>query len=182
MRNLIFPFVLLALAGCTATVGAGTTPSTAAVGISVGAAPAVAPAPTSDPLTRLHDFTVADLQAASADAKAQVPPDITASRCWDFLAVNLPTIPMPGMNGQTTFGAVMLFQKTRDILNGGRSNSGFLKSMNDACAALVIDAQTTFNKLLLVSAGTAATGGALAPFAGGLGAIGAALPIPLTLP
>ena len=159
-------------------MGAGTAPSAVGVSATVSAAPSPAPTAT-DPLTQLHNFTVADLQAASLDAKAQVPPDTTASRCYDFLAVNLPSIPMPGANGQTTFGAVMAFQKGRDLLNGGRSNNGFLKAVNDACAALVIDAQTTINKLLLVSAGTAATGGALAPFAGGLGAINASLPIPL---
>jgi hypothetical protein len=133
-----------------------------------------------NPLTQLANFTVADLKAASVDAKAQTPPDVTAYQCYDFLVGLIPTIQAPGSN--QTVGAVLAFQKLRDLNTGAVNSSGALKSLNLACAPLVIDTQTTINKLLLLSAGGAATAGSLGPFAGGIGAIGASLPIPITLP
>lgn len=122
-----------------------------------------------DPLAKLAAFTVADLQAASADAKAQTPADVTASQCYDFLAATIPTIKLP--NGQTqTVGAFAAFQKLRDLHNGTLNPKGILTSLNLACAPLVIDTQTVINKLLLMGAGTAATGGTLGPILGGIGA------------
>jgi hypothetical protein len=174
MKRLLPIVAVLALASCAGTpapiVGTPTAPAVA----SVATAPAQAP---SDPIQKLAAFTVADLQAASADAKAQTPPDTTAAQCYDFLAVVVPTL-RPA-SGQGTVGAFVAFQKARDLANGVTATNGVLKSLNLACAPLVIDTQTTINRLLLVSAGVAATGGALAPFAAGLPAIGAALPIPL---
>lgn len=173
MHNLAITLsATLLLAGCAAQ--APSAPSATAIQT---AAPASSPTVPSDPLSGLAAFTVADLQAASADAKAQTPPDVTAAQCYDYLAATIPTIKAPGANG--TVGAVLLFQKTRDLANGATSVNGALKNLNLACAPLVIDVQTVVNKLLLIGAGTAATGGALAPFAGGLSAIGVALPIPL---
>lgn len=140
------PIVLaLALAGCTATATVST--------------PGTAPATQS-----LAQFTVADLAAASTDAKAQTPPDVTAAQCYDFLAAFIPTIQLPG-SGQTV-GAILAFQKGRDLVNGAGNVNGQLKSLNLACAPLVIDTQTTINKLLLIGAGIGATGGAAAPFVG----------------
>ncbi len=140
--------------------------------------PVPAPAPAS--VAGLAAFTVADLQAASADAKAQTPPDVTAAQCYDFLASVVPTLQLP--SGQQTVGAFVAFQKARDLANGATATNGALKNLNLACAPLVIDTQTVINKLLLLGAGVAATGGALAPFAGALPAIGGALPIPLAIP
>jgi len=106
----------------------------------------------------LASFTVADLQAASADAHAQVPPDQTAYQCYDYLASVIPTIQLPA--GMSTVGAFVAFQKARDVANGVSGIQGQLKTLNLACAPLVIDTQTTINKLLLLGAGAAATGGA----------------------
>lgn len=131
-----------------------------------------------DPLTGLRNFTIADLQAASADAKAQTPPDVTASQCYDFLAANLPTL--PGVQPGQTVGAILAFQKARDVVNGATQQSGFLKALNLACAPLVNDVNLTLAKLGILAGGVAATGGAIAPVAAvGLPAIGAALPIPI---
>lgn len=165
---------LLATAGCTS---ASAPPPAVATGAPVSLVPA---APAVDPLTQLHDFTVADLRAASADAKAQNPPDTAAAQCYDFLAVALPSFPSlaPGSAG-AAIGAVLAFQKARDLANGTVNPNGALSQLNLACAPLVIDVQTTVNKLLLVGAGTAATGGALGPALPGLSAIGGLLPIPL---
>ena len=100
---------------------------------------------TNDPLAKLAAFTLADLQAADADAKAQMPPDVTASQCYDYLIAVIPTIKLPGFN--PTVGAVLAFQRGRDLANGVTLANGQLKSLNLACAALVIDTQTTINRL-----------------------------------
>lgn len=135
-------------------------------------APVVKPkdtTPTTNPLAQLSAFTLADLQAASADAHASN--DQTAYQCYDYLIGVIPTLPSftPG----STVGAVLAFQKLRDLNNGLASQGGALKSLNLACAPLVIDTQTTINKLLLIGAGGAATGGAIAPL---VPVIGAAIP------
>lgn len=158
------PAILLAalLAGCagtstrsvgTATVGAAAAPAPSAV----AAAPLPAPAP-ADPLSRLSAFTIADLQAASADAHAQVPPDQTAYQCYDYLISFLPTITPPGK--VPTMGAILVFQKGRDLANGVGSANGQLRSLNLACAPLVIDTQTLVNRLAL-TLGVAAAGTAV---------------------
>ena len=107
---------------------------------------------TNDPLAQLAAFTLADLQSADADAKAQNPPDVTASQCYDYLLAVIPTIKLPGLN---TVGAILAFQRGRDLANGLNASQGRLKSLNLACAPLVIDAQTTLNKLIAVGGGTA---------------------------
>lgn len=143
----------LLLAGCASKVV--TLPSVQAPTIS-------APAPVqSNPLAQLATFTLGDLQAASADAKAQSPADVTASQCYDFLIVLLPTLPSFSPGAQ--LGAVLAFQKLRDLQNGVSGAQGALKSLNLACAPLVIDTQTVINKLLLVGVGTAVTSSSLAP-------------------
>lgn len=153
MNRILLVLVALSLAAC-----AGQTPA-----VSLQSPVTVtASAPAQDPLAQLQAFTVADLQAASADAKAQTPPDTTASQCYDFLAVALPKLQGP-QTGKTV-GAVLAFQKLRDLHNGATSQSGALKNLNLACAPLVIDTQSVINKLILIGAGSAATGGAAAPF------------------
>lgn len=120
-----------------------------------------APAKASDPLSQLSAFTLADLQAASADAHAQVPPDVTAYQCYDYLIQVLPTLTPPGQT--PTLGAILLFQKNRDLANSVGAANGQLRSLNLACAPLVIDTQTLVNKLLAVGGGAAAGIGALVP-------------------
>ena len=168
MRSLILCGVAaLALAGCV-----GSAPQPVGTTTPLPGASAAAPSP----LAGFASFTVADLQAASADAHAANDPAHSWT-CWDYLAANLPTLQLPA--GQQTVGAFLAFQKARDLANGAVSPNGLLAGVNLACAATVIDTQTTVNKLMLLGAGTAATGGALAPAAGMLPALGAALPIPL---
>lgn len=159
MKRVLPILAILALAGCS----------------SYGVQSPIVAAPTPDaPVANaqgLAAFTVADLQAASADAKAQVPPDVTAGQCYDFLITVIPTIKGPA-SGQTV-GAFVAFQKARDLANGATAVNGVLKNLNLACAPLVIDTQTTINKLIVLGAGIGATGGALAPM---LGAIPTLLP------
>ena len=163
----------LALAACQSAPPAT---STAAPGSAVTSPLPGASAAAPSALAGFAAFTVADLQAASADAHAANDPAHSWT-CWDYLAANLPTLQLP--SGQQTVGAFLAFQKARDLANGAVSSNGLLAGLNLACAPVVIDTQTTVNKLLLLGAGVASTGGALAPAAAGLGALGPTLPIPL---
>ena len=171
LRIVFAAVTALSLAACASQPAA----TTAAV-------PAAATEP-SNPLVALQTFTLADIQAASADAHAQPAQpgcssgDCTAYQCYDWLSANLPSA--PSFTAGSTVGAVLLFQKGRDALNGVSGSNGFLASFNRACAPLATDVKVTLAKFGLIAAGTAATGGALAPAAAGLPALGAALPIPL---
>lgn len=139
------PVAALLLAGCVNATAPTTTATTAP----------------QTGLQQLASFTIADLQEASADAKAQTPPDVTASQCYDFLLTVLPSIQTGG--APATVGAFFAFQKARDIATGVTSSSGVLKSLNLACAPLVIDTQVTVNNLALLGAGNLAIKGIIAP-------------------
>lgn len=172
MRTLLIAAAAcLALGACAGQPVVITPPTVTTAGAATTAAPQT------DPLTQLANFTVADLQAASADAHAQNPPDQTAFMCYDFLAATIPTIKLPG-GQQGTVGAFVGFQKLRDLHNGTVSQSGLLKSLNLACAPLVIDTQTVINKLLIMGAGAGASGGLLGPAAGAIGGIVTSIPLP----
>ena len=145
--------VALALVGVTLAMSGCATP------------PSGGPTATqSDPFAAIKTFTLTDLKAASADAHAQSPPDQTAYQCYDFLISWLPTLPsyQPGQ----AIGAITVFQKGRDLVGGASATQGALTKLNLACAPLVISVQTTLTNLGLMAAGTAATGGALAPLGG----------------
>jgi hypothetical protein len=141
-------FVLAACAGQTPQVSVQSP-----VVVTPGATVAAPAAPQSQ-LAQLQAFTLADLKAANADALAQSPPDVTSSQCYSFLIGFIPTLPS-AQQGQTV-GAVMAFQKLRDLKNGVTNSGGALKSLNLACAPLVIDVQSTVNLLALQIGGTAA--------------------------
>ncbi len=164
--NFSLSLLCAACAGQPATVAG---PGTSAVSV----------ASASNPLRTLADFTVADLQAASIDAKAQTPPDTAASQCYDYLASVVPTLKAPAADQP---GAFLAFQKARDLANGVTASDGLLKTLNLACAPLVIDTQTVVSRLLAVGAGVAAARAAAAPLAAALPAFGAVLPIPVALP
>lgn len=155
MRYLAVAAVAL-LAACSSNnapaPGASVTISSAGVS-TTPSAPATPAAPT-DPLAKLAAFTLSDLVAADTDAKAQTPPDTTASQCYDFLIALIPTIQPP--SGVTQVGAILAFQRLRDLKAGVTSSNGTLKSLNLACAPLVVDTQTTINLLVGAAGGTAA--------------------------
>lgn len=136
--------------------------------------PASAPKTASaDPLTQISSFTLTDLQNASADAHAHN--DQAAYQCYDYLIAVLPTLQISGQSAPT-LGAFVAFQKGRDIANGLGGARGQLKSLNIACAALVIDTQTIINKLALIGVGSAATGNVVGPLLPVVnGAVGAAV-------
>ena len=117
-----------------------------------------------NPLLLLQQFSVADLQAALADAQAQTPPDATSIPCYtELLAlVNSPiNSPLPNSPG-----LFLALQKARDIkafLANLQSPTGPLSSLNIACAPLMMDVNAT---LLALGVGTgivAGTGGLALP-------------------
>jgi hypothetical protein len=125
---------LLLLAGCGGANPAGTaaTPAT-------GVTPATIQA-------TVQQLTVADLQAADADAKAHG--DTVASTCYEALipVVQSQASLLPASSPQ---GVVSAFQAARDIANGVQSVPGVLKGLNVPCAPLVLDAEQTLIQLRL---------------------------------
>lgn len=107
----------------------------------------------SAPVSALANFTLADLQSASDDAHAAA--DQTAFQCYDYLIKALPALQSQAKAGSV--GAVYAFQRTRDLT----AKAGNLSGLNLACAPLVIDTQTTINRLAVLGLG----GKVLAPIA-----------------
>lgn len=115
-----------------------------------------------NPALVLQQFTLADLQAALADAQGQTPPDTIAANCYQAL---ITVVMSPAVNPLPAGpGAFQLFQKARDLKNivaALQSNQGPLTQLNVACAPLVLDAQTTLIRLGIIGGGIAASGGLL---------------------
>lgn len=152
MKRILILSAVLVLGACASQPAQVSLQNPVVVTPSIAAATTPSPASSNDPLAQLAAFTLADLQSADADAKAQNPPDVTASQCYDYLIAVIPTIKLPGLN---TVGAILAFQRGRDLANGLNASQGRLKSLNLACAPLVIDAQTTLNRLIAVGGGAA---------------------------
>ena len=133
-----------------------------------------------NPLVLLQKFSVDDLNAALADAQAQTPPDSTAVNCYTAL------IPIVQSNVANPLpagpGVFQLAQKVRDfkaLTANLQSPTGPLASLNQACAAWVLDGVNTFIGLgaqVGLVAGTGGLGGVL-PALPGLG-----LSLPFKLP
>ena len=105
--------------------------------------------------TSLAQFTVADLQNASTDAKAHG--DKLAAMCYDFLAGQLTAqTRTPGSN---IAGAVSAFQRLRDLQNA--ITGGISQDFQINCAPLLSDEQANLAKLGLMTAATIASGGDL---------------------
>jgi hypothetical protein len=132
-----------------------------------------------NPLLVLQQFTVADLQAALADAQAQTPPDTAAVTCYTAL---IPFVQSQVQNPLPTgAGVFQALQKARDAkayLANIQSPTGPLAGLNIACAPLVLDVQNTL-VTLGVSVGVLANpGGAAATLAGLPAAVAAFLGLP----
>ncbi len=121
-----------------------------------------------DFLTALGKFTIADLQAASADAKAHNDPEF--AMCWDGLIPIVAGLQVQGGGvppGLTLpKGAASFVQAIRDILQGGGAVGTplILKQVNMACGAAYVSARHDIIKVVV--AVTAAASGA--PGAGSL--------------
>lgn len=96
-----------------------------------------------NPLVVLQ-HTVADPQAALADAQAQNPPDTTAANCYKAL---IPFVQSQAQNPLPSgAGVFQALQKARDAkayLANIQSPTGPLAGLNQACAPLVLDVQNT---------------------------------------
>jgi hypothetical protein len=139
---------LLALCAAVAVAGAG--PARAATKPLVHRAAAAAstrPSVTQaqqNPLIVVRQFTIADLQAALADAQAQTPPDIVAVNCYTAL---IPFVQSQAQNplpaGAGVFQALQKARDAKAYLANIQSPTGPLASLNIACAPLVLDVQNT---------------------------------------
>lgn len=171
---------LCVMAGCLFVVPAmaankAATPQPKAV---VSSKPTVAQAQ-QNPLVVLQKFTVADLQAALADAQAQTPPDTVAANCYAAL---IPFVQSQVQNPLPSgAGAFQALQKARDAkayLANIQSPTGPLAGLNTACAPLVLDVQNTL-VTLGVSVGVIANPvGAAAALSGLPAAVAAFLALP----
>jgi hypothetical protein len=121
------------------------TGSAQAATLPVTQAPAVAN-PFAQLFNSVKTFTVADLQAALADANAQSPPDTRHAQCWQALIpiaqANLVN-PLP-----SGLGAAQAIQKVFDDskLFGTQP---WKDAVAQACALTELDLQTDLNDLLL---------------------------------
>ena len=97
-----------------------------------------------NPLALLQQFTVADLQAAIADAQQQNPADSVAIGCYTAIMALVQTnVANPLPAGPGLFQAVQKARDAKSALANLTSPTGPLQGLNNACAAIVMDAQST---------------------------------------
>lgn len=142
-----------------------------------------------NPLVLLQQFTTNDLNNAIALAQAQTPPDTAAVACWQALlpvvaaAQNI-TSPSAGSGNPLQVGIATTIQDSRDaqalIASLQNPTTGPLAAVNNACAPVVVELQTTL-AMLGIAGGVVAAGGpaATATATAALQALLAALPIKL---
>lgn len=96
---------------------------------------------------KVQQFTLSDLQAASADAKAQTPPDVRHAPCWDALAT---VVQNQNLNGilPSGLGAAQLLQKTFDLQSTFEGHQAWKDQIATACALTIADVATDLNTLL----------------------------------
>ena len=103
------------------------------------------PAPVS-PITSIQAFTLADLQAALADANAQSPPDTRHGACWSALIpIVQANIPNPFPAG---LGLAQLVQKTFDDQTLLFGHQAWKDTIAQACALTVLDLNSNLATLL----------------------------------
>jgi hypothetical protein len=105
--------------------------------------------------TSLAQFTLADLQNASTDAKAHG--DKLAAMCYEFLAAQLTA--QTSLPGSNITGAASAFQRLRDFQSA--IAGGISQDFQINCAPLLSDEQANLAKLGIMAAGTIASGGSL---------------------
>lgn len=106
------------------------------------------PIPSStNPLTSLQNFTLADLNAAAADAAAQNPPDTRHGQCWTALATVVQAI-QPGGILPSGLGVAQLAQKAFDLQSTFQGHQAWKDTLATACALTVADLATDLNTLI----------------------------------
>jgi hypothetical protein len=166
---------LCVMAGCVFVVPAMAANKTATPQPKAAASskPTVAQAQ-QNPLVVLRTFTVADLQAALADAQAQTPLDTVAANCYTALIPFVQSqVQNPLPSGAGVFQALQKARDAKAYLANIQSPTGPLAGLNTACAPLVLDVQNTLITLG-VSVGVIANPVGAAATLGGLPAAVAA--------
>jgi hypothetical protein len=102
--------------------------------------------------TSLAQFTVADLQNASTDAKAHG--DKLAAMCYDFLAAQITA--QTSTPGSNITGAVSAFQRLRDRQSA--IAGGISQDFQISCAPLLSDEQANLAKVGVLGVGAIASG------------------------
>lgn len=113
-----------------------------------------------NPLAVLQSFTLADVDAALADAQANN--DKVSTPCWQALHDAISTQQAPNLT--LPKGVFSGIQKARDLkvlAQNALSSNSPLANLNIACAPLILDGQNTL-LLLGVSVGAVAGTGGLA--------------------
>ena len=132
-----------------------------------------------NPLLVLQQFTVADLQAALADAQAQTPPDTVAVNCYTALIPFVQSqVQNPLPTGAGVFQAVQKARDAKAYLANIQSPTGPLAGLSVACAPLVLDVQNTLVTLGVSVGVIASPAGAAATLAGLPAAVAAFLALP----
>lgn len=137
MRNILVAlFLALGVAACTQTLPAGPAGQASA-----------------DPLGDIAKFTIADLQAADADAVAHN--DVLSHACYPALIKFVGELQTQGSN-LTVSGAFSAFQKARDLRRSVQG--GIPDYLKLGCAPLVQDEVTLLVKLGAIGAGSSVLG------------------------
>ena len=150
MNRLIPLTCALALAACTTTTTTTTTPDIPATATTSEIPATTTTVVTTDNLIdKLNRVAIPDLQAASADAKAQNPPDLVAAQCYDGLQPIAKQVQAlvdqltPPSTTTTTTGALppaggvaLTFQKIRDAKAAAAKLAGLLAAQQGVIAGL----------------------------------------------
>jgi hypothetical protein len=117
-----------------------------------------------NPLLLIKNFTIGDLQAALDDADTQTPPDTAAAACYSaLLTVVQSNVASPLPAGPGLFQALQKARDAKALIANLQSPTGPLSALNNACAPLVLDAQST---LLGLGVGVGLVASPVAPAAG----------------
>lgn len=168
MKKIILALALIALA----------TPAFAQPAKPAVKQPLTAASAQQNPIALLQQFSVADLQAALADANAQTPPDTTAAPCYTALiAIVQSPIANPLPAGPGVFQALQKARDAKANLAAILSPTGPLQGLNIACAPLVMSVNNTLLALGVTTGLVVGTGGLAVPALPGLAGILALLPL-----
>lgn len=125
------------------------TASLVALGLSFGAAPAMAD---SFDLQATIQASHPDLEAARLDAVARG--DILASQCYAGVETFLDNNPLPNLNLPTPVGVISGFQATRDAVKNAQklkalASQGTPVALEEACGPLEMDARSDVNGIIM---------------------------------
>ena len=139
-------------------------------GCATAQTPAVTPSATAQASQTLASITAADLDAAIATAQANNDP--AGAACFTALKANVGNAAAE----PKVAGLASAYEAARVHVRGFQA--GLPEAVTNACAPLIVDAQTALIKLGLLFAGAPGAAAAGLPI---VGAVNAAMPVPLPL-